>query len=240
MKKLALLLLALLFITGFCFAQEEAEETDYEESQDFFCIEITMGVPVHWTNSPKSHDYFNQYEIDKTVTVDTAIGLALVFNFTKSFGITLDTDFFFGSDVMGESSTTSASTSLSGFNMFLGPVFYLYNGAYLRIPLGIGAHLYYWSSEVWVPDSGVVAGVMTPGAWYSTSDLQIGPSISLGIQFHFDRNIYILSRTSIALDMFRWHSVIMNDSVLGKQEHSDSEFALSWYVKPTIGAGIKF
>ena len=142
MKKLALILIALLLVGTFCFAQEnDAEDTDYQDSRDFFCIEITMGVPVHWTNSPKSHDYFNDFEIDKTVTADTAIGLALVFNFTKTFGLTLDTDFFFGSDIMGESSRTSASTSLSGCNLFLGPIFYLYNGAYLRIPLGIGAHM---------------------------------------------------------------------------------------------------
>ena len=221
MKKLVLLA-ALILIAGFCFAQDDAAAEDKPERLD---LEVTIGFPIHWTNSPTPHVGSN---VDKTVTADTSIGLSLIFNFSKKFGFTVDTDFFFGGQLMGISSTDSGYNSLFGANLLLGPVIYLYNGSFLRIPLALGVHMYYWSSDFWLPMGGAA------GAWYKTRDLQFGPGAYLGIQFHFNDSLYIFSRTNVAIDVARWHQE--------KGVNSDSEFeiAFSWIVKPAIGIGVKF
>ena len=230
MKKL-ILVAAMIMIAGLCFAQNEGTE---QEKPEFFDLEVTIGVPIHWTNSPTPHNFVTQqFDEDKTVTANTAIGVALLFNFTKKIGLTLDTDFFFGSDVMGHSPTDSASNTLFGTNALLGVVLYLYNGSFLRIPLAIGAHVYYWSSDQWTPY------LNTTGAWLKTRDLQMGPGIYLGIQFHFNNSIYIFSRTNVAIDLFRWHQIKAGTGA-AVDTHSDMEFSVSWMVKPTIGIGVKF
>ena len=230
MKKL-ILLAALILIAGLCFAQDEA---DSQEKPEFFDLEVTVGVPIHWSNSPTPHNFVTQqYDEDKTVTANTAIGVALLFNFTRKVGLTLDTDFFFGTDVMGHSPTDSAASSLFGINALLGPVIYLYNGTFLRIPLAIGAHVYYWSSDQWTPF------LNTGGAWFKTRDLQVGPGFYLGIQFHFNNSLYIFSRTNVAIDLFRWHQVKIGTGT-DVESHSEMEFAVGWMVKPTIGIGVKF
>jgi len=253
MKKLAFFMV-LIFVASFSFAQEE--ET---RDREFFNLEITVGVPIHWSNSPTPHSFnglFHELNRDRTVTTSTSVGLAMVLNFTQKIGFTIDTDFFFGTQLGGQaigypsvgpvpishnnSSTTSNSASLFGFNMLLGPVFYLYNGEHLRIPLALGAHLYYWSSENWASSMNSL--------WMTARDVQLGPGASLGIQFHFDRNIYILSRTNMAISMYRWHRVEMPgwsyDGMIPQEEmiitHKDSERMFGWHVKPTLGVGIKF
>ena len=238
MKKF-LLLAVLVLLTGFAFAQESDEEIIANPVKpEFFDMEITIGVPIHWTSSPSPHDFANQTDIeDKFVTANTALGVALLFNFTRTFGLTLDSDFFFGSDVGGQSPTSSNANSLFGFNLFLGPVFYLYSGNILRIPLAIGAHLYYWSGDFWTPLSTSAAA----GEWFKYTDLQIGPSIYLGLQLHFNESIYITSRTTVALDMFRWHKSVYNDATNTTVEtYKHSEFAFGWHVKPAFGVGIKY
>ena len=237
MKKL-FLLAALILIAGLCFAQE-ADESE-QEKPEIFDLEVTIGVPIHWTNSPTPHDFWgaNIYDSDKTVTADTAIGVALLFNFGRKIGFTLDYDFFFGADVMGHSPTDSFTHQLFGMNALLGPVIYLYNGSFLRIPLAIGLHMYYWSSDTWFAENFLGTGV-ADGHWIKTRDLQLGPGIYLGIQFHFNNNLYIFSRTNIALDLFRWHQVVGNNSLVDFKE-SEVEFAIGWVVKPAIGVGIKF
>ena len=236
MKKLVLLM-ALILAAGLCFAQDDGEEAAAQPKPETFDLEITIGVPIHWTNSPTPHNFITtQYDEDKTVTANTAIGVALLFNFGRKIGFTLDFDFFFGSDVMGHSPTDSYSNTLFGVNALLGPVIYLYNGNFLRIPLALGVHVYYWSSDAWVNDNWLIG---TPGAWHKTRDLQLGPGFYLGIQFHFNDHIYIFSRTNVALDLFRWHQLVLSDgSGVGKE--SEVEFAIGWQVKPTIGIGVKF
>jgi len=236
MKKLALLA-ALILLAGLCFAQDAEDETTAQVKRDFFNIEITVGVPIHWTNSPSPHTKFvGDFGKDKIVTANTALGAALLFNFSEKIGLTLDTDFFFGTELGGQSPTSSNANSLFGFNGFLGPVFYLYNGSYLRVPLAVGAHLYYWSSDQWAP------GLNTDGGWIQNKDLQIGPGVSLGIQFHFDRNIYILSRTNVALTLFRsHHTQVVYDTAAGYEfDEKETERTTSWHVKPSLGVGIKF
>ncbi|MCL2294843.1 MAG: hypothetical protein FWC36_08275 [Spirochaetes bacterium] len=229
MKKL-ILLLAFFLVAGYAFADEPRDI-------EFFALEVTIGVPVHWTNSPVPHEFAGgQYDRDRTVTANTALGLAFVFNFNRTFGLMLETDFFFGQDLLGNSSNFSNSNSLFGANVFLGPVFYLYNGPNLRIPWAIGAHLYYWSSSSWFSGTSIAGG---NDAWVSTTDLQIGPATSLGMQFHFDRNIYILSRTLVALHVYRSHETIVGNH-LGVQSESCRDFGIAWHIKPTLGVGIKF
>ena len=248
MKKLVLILAVLILAAGICFAQEE-DQAPPKDKPEFFDLEISVGVPVHWTNSPAPHKHWEQiftnatgdpawmYDEDKTVTANTAIGAALMFNFSRKFGVTLDADFFYAADVMGHSPTNSYSHTIFGANALLGPVFFLYNSGFLRIPLAIGIHMYYWGTDTWMPFAG-----STEGTWLKTRDLQLGPGIYLGIQFHFNNSIYIFSRTNVSLDLFRWHQVVgaYYDGAVIKYDKSWTETVIAWSVKPTLGLGIKF
>ena len=231
MKKL-FLLAALILIAGLCFAQN-GEAAAEQEKPELFDLEITIGVPVHWTNSPITHGFYSSADdTDKVVTANTAIGVALLFNFGRKIGFTLDTDFFFGSDVMGHTNPYSSSSTLFGANVLLGPVIYLYNGSFLRIPLALGVHMSYWSSDAWVQ-------IGTPATgWIKTRDLQFGPGAYIGIQFHFNNNLYIFSRTNVAVDIIRWHGIMTSTGNFGHE--NGFELAIAWQVKPAIGVGIKF
>ena len=233
MKKLVLLLVAFILVGGFCFAQEDNGDSGKEK----FALELSIGVPVHWTNSPTPHKFLdNIYDMDRTVTSNTAIGLSLMWPGKKKIGFTIDSDFFFGADVMGHSPTDSYSTALFGANMLIAPVFYFYNGSLLRIPFAIGLHMYYWGSDHWVPTDTISTA---DGVWVKTNDFQMGPGLYLGIQFHFTNYIYIFSRTNIAFDMFRWHRFNYYDGTdMKKQSHI--EFAFGWEIKPALGIGVKF
>jgi len=229
MKKLCFLLAVFLLATA-VFAQEERKELGIER----FNLEVNVGFPVHWTNGV--HDdavnQGNKFE-DKFVTANTAIGVATTFNFTRVIGLTLDTDFSLGAKLSGFASPTSDYISLAGANVFLGPVFYLYNANSLRIPLAVGVHMYYFADDLWIPNLG------NSGAWINRQDFQIGPGFSLGIQYHFDNGVYIFSRTNVMLDIYRMHTLYGSDgTALDDQYHSD--YSLNWSVKPCIGIGIKF
>ena len=235
MKKLVLLLVAFILVAGFCFAQEEEETAPAKPEK--LDLEITIGVPIHWTNSLAPHKFYGTaVDEDKTVTANTAIGIALLFNVNKKLGFTFDFDFFVGADVMGHTDTDSYSNTLFGANALLGPVIYLYNGSFLRIPLAIGLHAYYWSSDHW---DGTMAGINTGNVWVKTTDLQLGLGISLGIQFHFNDSLYIFSRTNAAIDVFRLHKVSGNDGT-DEIKESHAKMEIGWLVKPTIGVGVKF
>ncbi|WP_461247913.1 hypothetical protein, partial [Treponema sp. R6D11] len=84
----------------------------------------------------------------------------------------------------------------------------------------------------------------TDGMWASRRDLQIGPGISLGVQFHFSENIYIFSKTNVVMDLFRWHQAkyIADDGTGTYTDYSNSEteIVIGWGVKPVLGLGIKF
>ena len=237
MKKLVLLLIAFILVGGFCFAQEE-EGDDAGSGREKFALELSVGVPVHWTNSPTPHKFFDAVaDMDRTVTSNTAIGLALMWPGKKKIGFTIDSDFFFGTDVMGHSPTNSYSNSLFGANMLIAPVFYFYNGTFLRIPFAVGLHMYYWSSDHWLPSD--LNFQTNDGVWVKTNDFQAGLGLYLGIQFHFNNNIYIFSRTNVALDMLRWHQFKFSDGT-DIEKWGEFEFAMGWEIKPAIGIGIKF
>ncbi|GHV86083.1 hypothetical protein AGMMS50230_16910 [Spirochaetia bacterium] len=226
MKKL-LLLAALILVVGLCFAQDNGEEAAAPAKPERLDLELSAGFPVHWTNIADKHQGLDERE----VTANTALGVSLLFNFSRKFGLTLDTDFFYGGEVAGLSGSSSQSGSLFGANVLLGAVIYLYNGSFLRIPLAIGGHMYYYSEDLWIPDLG------GPQAnWVKTRDLQVGPGASLGVQFHFNDSIYIFSRTNVAVDIFRWHTA----KGVGVPSVSETELILGWEVKPSVGLGIKF
>jgi len=254
MKKLIALPVILLLAAGLCFAEDN--EAEYEIPQiERLDLEIYAGFPVHWTNA--KHDqrfyWFNPgYAMeDKSVTANTAIGLSITYNFNKNIGINLDSDFFYGAKLAGFSNPSSDYISMFGTNIHIGPTFYLYNNDYLRIPLTVGAHFYYYSDDLWMPnlvgfDPQNPSSQSTAGFWANRRDFQFGPVMSLGIQFHFNENIYIFSRTNVSLDLLRWHQVCYitddgtgNDTYTAKTK-SETEFAVSWGVKPVLGIGIKF
>jgi len=244
MKKLIVLPVILILAAGLCFAQavEEAETTELPPIEKFD-LEVHVGFPVHWTNALHDDSFYtfnvNSKAEDKTVTANTAIGFSTLFNFGRKVGFGLEADFFYSARLAGYATPSADSISMFGANVFLGPVFYLYNGIFLRIPLMVGAHMYYFGDDLWVPafDAGNSAG----GLWMNRKDLQIGPGISLGVQFHFTKSIYVFSRTNVALDVFRWHKVTYIEyGTYEEQTKSDMEFTISWSVKPVLGIGIKF
>jgi len=175
----------------------------------------------------------------------------LTYNFTKNIGIHMDTDFFYGAKIAGFSNPTSDYISMLGTNILLGPVFYLYHGDFLRIPLAVGAHFYYYSDDFWMPnlvgyDPENPSGQSTDGFWMNRRDFQFGPGISLGVQFHFNENIYIFSRTNVSVDLLRWRQInYIADDGTGTDTYKDksktkTDFAVSWGIKPVLGIGIKF
>jgi len=243
MKKFFVLPLIMFLIAGVCFA--ETKEQAYEPPViEKFDLEIYGGFPIHWTNAKHDQGFFwfnpNYNMEDKSVTADTAIGVSMTFNFTKNVGLNIDTDFFYGAKLAGFSNPSSDYISMFGANVLIGPTFYLYNNDLLRIPLTVGAHMYYFSDDFWMPTS----LQSTDGLWANRKDFQLGPGFSLGVQFHFNDNIYIFSRTNVVLDFFRWHSIdyVADDGsgTITEQYKSETEFVLGWGVKPVIGLGIKF
>jgi len=254
MKKLIALPIILILAAGICFAQVNTSTTE-PKAIEKFDLEITAGFPVHWTNARHGQDFywFNpSYAMeDKSVTANTAIGFSMNYNFNKAIGINLDTDFFYGAKLSGFSNPTSDHISMFGTNILLGPVFYLYNSNLLRIPLTVGCHMYYFSDDLWMPnlvgyDPQNPVSPNTDGYWVNRRELQIGPGITLGVQFHFTDSIYIFSRTNIVMDFFRWHQIdyIADDgSGAGTntaQSKSETETVVSWGIKPVLGIGIKF
>ena len=253
MKKLIVLPIVFIMAACICFAQTNTSAT--ERKIEKFDLEISAGFPIHWTNAMHSQDFywFNPgYGMeDKSVTADTSIGFSMNYNFNRKIGLNLDTDFFFGGKISGFSNPTSDYISMFGSNILFGPVFYLYNSNYLRIPMTLGFHMYFFSDDLWMPN---LVGFNpqnpttqnTDGYWMNRKELQMGPGITLGVQFHFSDSIYIFSRTNIVLDFFRWHQIdyIADDgSGAGTnigQSKAETETVLSWGIKPVIGIGIKF
>jgi len=265
MKKLFVLPMVLLLAAGLCFA--EVYEPEYGVHDDVkrsatrvseiekLDLEIYAGFPVHWTNAKHDQGFYwfnpNYTMEDKSVTANTAIGLSMTFNFTNKIGLNLDADFFYGAKLAGFSNPSSDYISMFGTNIVIGPVFYPYNGTFLRIPLTVGGHFYYFSDDLWMPnligyDPQKPVSQTTAGFWANRRDFQLGPVISLGVQFHFDKNIYIFSRTNVSLDLFRWHQVsYIADDGSGNGTYTsvvknEAEFAVSWGIKPVLGIGIKF
>jgi len=254
MKKIFVLPMILFLAAGLCFAEVNKSASEIPEIEKFD-LEIYAGFPVHWINT--KHDqgfyWFNPgYTMeDKTVTANTAIGISMTYNFKKFIGLNLDTDFFYGAKMAGFSNPSSDYISMFGTNIFIGPVFYLLNKYFLRIPLTVGAHFNYCSDDLWMPNlvgnnPQNPSAQNTEGFWTNRRDFLMGPAISLGIQFHFNEYIYIFSRTSVSLDLLRWHQIsYITDDGSGNgtymnQTKSETEFAVSWGIKPTLGIGIKF
>jgi len=267
MKKLIIFSAVLVLVTGLCFAQAEeawAEETTqaqtHEQSHPLierFDLEISAGFPIHWNSATHDQSFYwynPTYDMeDKTITANTSFGLAMIFNFTKKIGFNLDTDVFLSSKTAVFANPSSNNMSMFGANILMGPVFYLHNSSSLRIPLTIGGHLYYFSDDLWMPNfvgydpSNPPATIQsTNGFWLNRRDLQVGPGISLGLQFHFTPSIYIFSRTSFVVDIYGWHEIkYIADDGTGTgtyiaQTKSETSFITSWGVKPVLGLGIKF
>jgi hypothetical protein len=252
MKKLIVLSMILFLAAGLCFAQTDKSESETLEIERFD-LEIYAGFPVHWTNAKhdQSFYWFNPDYVmeDKSVTANTAIGLSMTYNFKNYIGLNIDTDFFYGGKLAGFSYPSSDYISMFGTNLSIGPVFYLYSDNALRIPLMVGGHFYYYSDDLWMPNL-VGNNPQNPssqssaGYWASRRDFQLGPVISLGIQYHFDKSLYIFSRTNVSLDLLRWHQVnyIADDGTgtLTDQSKKEIEFAVSWGIKPVLGIGIRF
>jgi hypothetical protein len=254
MKKLFVLPMILFLAAGLCFAEvkEPASEIREIERVD---LEIYAGFPVHWTNAQhdQSFYWFNPgYTMeDKSVTANTAIGLSMTYNFNKCVGISMDTDFFYGGRIAGFSNPSSDYISMFGTNILTGPVFYLHNDSFLRIPLTVGAHFYYYSDDLWMPnlvgyDPQNPSSQSTAGFWANRKDFQLGPGVSLGVQFHFNEDIYIFSRVNVNVDLLRWRQLgYIADDGTGNGTYTDqtkteTKFAVSWGVKPVLGIGVKF
>jgi len=259
MKKLFVLLLTMILAAGVAFAQE-ASATSQETTEEAaptrqierMSLEVTIGFPIHWTTGlhnnefyPKHPDDSTIYMEDRSATANTSIGVALNFNFTRIFGFVIDADFFYGAKIQGFSNPNSDYIALSSANVFIGPVFYLYNNNTFRVPFGISAHMYYFGDDLWVPDISPEP-VDGAGWWMNRTEIQFGLGLSLGFQYHFNRDIYVFSRTNVSIDFVRIHSIKeVNDhdgSGTAYREASHTNIlvgGIHWTVKPTIGIGMK-
>ena len=225
--------------------QEEAEETEKKRAIEIFNFEIGIGFPVHWTNGRHDGEFYQvnvatpSYTMeDKLVTANTAFSLATVFNFTRVFGLAIEMDFFYGTKLGGFSNPSSDHNSLFGINAFLGPLFYIFNNNVLRIPLSFGAHMYYFADDLWVSE--YASG---DGAWFNRKDLQFGPAIALGVQFHFNSGIYLFTKTQLAIDFIRIHKIQtdnLTDQAISLRDHQDIIInSINWGIRPSFGIGIR-
>jgi len=223
----------------------QAEEPPAEENKrsiELINVEISANFPIHWSNGLHDDTFFqvinaatgSNYMEDKTVTANTSIGIGIVFNFTKIFGINLNFDIFYGAKMAGFSSPTSDYNSLFGMNAFFGPVFYLFNNNTVRIPLAVGAHLYYFNDDIWVPE------IATSGAWMNRKDMQFGPAISIGVQFHTNTGLYFFTRTQITIDLVRIHSLDWYNGTEYEALTCTDIMDVNWGIKPVFGIGIKY
>jgi len=246
MKKLFILFAVFILAAGFVFAQEFDGDDEESEAREIelINIELSLGFPVHWTNGVHDDSFYqiineatgaNMME-DKSVTANTAFGIGLNLNLTKTLGVTLEMDIFYGAKLAGFASPTSDYNSLFGLNLFLGPVFYLFNNNVLRVPLAVGAHMYFFSDDLWVPE------ISTTSAWMNRKDLQIGPALHLGVQFHFDNGIYLFCRTQVSIDMVRIHKIDWLNVTTDEYESNSCTdiMDINWAVKPVFGLGIKY
>lgn len=174
---------------------------------------------------------------DKFVTANTAFSVATVFNFTPIIALAIELDIFYGTKLTGFSNPSSDYNSLFGMNFFIGPVFYLFNNNILRIPLSIGAHMYFFADDLWVSEYST-----GDGAWFNRTDLQFGPAMALGVQYHFDNGVYLFARTQLAVDLVRIHTIQtdnLTDQAILEKEHMDILQNVNWGVRPSFGIGIK-
>ena len=248
MKKLFILLTVVVLVTSLSFAQEYDGQEFNEQPSDGtntggtssdgairkiekYNAEINIGFPVHWTNG------FHDPAEDRTITAYSSIGIGIIFNFTERAGLIIEGDISYGAELFGASTIpTSDYISLFGTNLFIGPLFYLYNDNIFRVPLAIGVHIYYFSDNLWIPK---LDG--SGGSWISRNDTQFGFGFSLGFQFHFNLGIYLFSRTSVILDFLRIHSSDGFDgTTVVPAESCFDVFPLSWFIKPAAGIGIRF
>jgi len=237
MRKVSVLVLVMFVLAaGAALAQEAIDS--------FFDFEVNIGFPVHWSNGGinnkgQSLAFYKDMGIeayDKTVTANTSIGIAATFNFTPKMGVIIDADIFYGAQLTGiggiddsnEGTDTAYHTALFGFNVYLGPQFYLYNKGNLRIPLSIGPHVYFFTDDTWSSNG------------FKVTEFQLGLALGLGVQFHFDSNLYIFSRTNVAFDFFRMTTVIPRSGTDKGKSFSNIGIGLSWLVKPSLGVGVKF
>ncbi|MCL2230726.1 MAG: hypothetical protein FWC01_06485 [Treponema sp.] len=277
MKKLLVLLLTMILAAGIAFAQEaeaapaqQAQEPAAEEPAprqiERMSMEVTIGFPVHWTHGTHDNSFYPGHPgtidqiipmEDRFATANTAIGVALNFNFNRVAAFVLEADFFYGTKMHGFANPTADYISLSSANIFLGPQFYLYNNNTFRVPLFIGVHMFYFGDDVWIPELGSqvdpATGATSPGTidghWMNRTELQFGLGLALGFQYHFNSDIYIFSRVNVAIDFVRLH---MLEAVINREpgrtdldpvdyrkvEHWDFN-NIHWTIKPTIGIGMK-
>jgi len=223
-------------------AQEQPAEEEKKRAIELLNVEISINFPVHWSNGLHDDSFYqvineaygsNLME-DKGVTANTSVGIGLSLNFTKRIGLTLNMDFFFGAKLAGFSSPTSDYNSLFGINAFLGPVFYIYNSGNFRIPLAFGAHMYFFKDDLWVPEIGL------NGAWVNRKDMQFGPAISLGVQFHSSSGVYFFTRTQVAIDIVRMHSMDWFNGTEYQELSCTDILKVNWAVKPVFGIGVKY
>jgi hypothetical protein len=252
MKRIFILLTVVVLVTSLSFAQEyDGQEINDQPSSgtttggttsgdtssgetprkiEPYNAEINIGFPVHWTNG------FHEPVEDKTVTANSSVGIGITFNFTEKVGLIMEGDISYGAEITGVSAPTSNYISLVGANIFVGPLFYLFNNNTFRVPLAIGIHMYYFSDDLWVP---ALDG--SGGAWISRDDTQFGLGFSLGFQLHFNSGIYLFSRTSVLFDFIRLHTSEGGDlTTYDAGEACLDIFPLSWFIKPSAGIGIRF
>ena len=253
MKKLLVLLAALLLVAGVAFAQEE--ELVAERFNEFFAIELGMGFPFHWTNDWHTEWWYGvensigpQKGEIKVLTSNVAFDIGMVFNFSRFFGLAINFDVFYGGknqNFIGDTAGYEywrhiAYNSSFGLNAFIGPRIYLYNDRVLRIPFGFGAHLYYFVEDLSIINGVSVSDSEPIEGFLNITDVQLGPALTLSIQFHFNQSIYIFSGFTFSVDMFRWHHEVGTgfDGATTADYFDPRRF--HWGLKPQIGVGLKF
>lgn len=147
----------------------------------------------------------------------------------------MDAGINYGAKLFGVSTSRSEYISLFEADIFLGPLFYLYNNNVFRVPFAFGFHMYYFNDNLWVP---YLDG--DTGMWISRNDTQFGLGFSLGFQLHFTSGVYLFSRAGVSLDFIRIHTISGYDGTDAEGDYCLDFEPVSWNIKPSVGIGIRF
>ncbi|GHT66853.1 hypothetical protein FACS1894110_11260 [Spirochaetia bacterium] len=186
-------------------------------------LEISLGVPVHFTNDIEKPSENN---------AAVAIGIGLTYNFNKWVAIGLEGDFAYAQNTSAISidpDNKSNYYSIFNANVLLGPVFYLYSDEHFKIPLAVDFHFGFNRSDFSQIQTDRTVDPI------SQSVFLLGPALQIGVQYHFSKDFYILSRAMVTCDVVSFGA----NTSTGDVKTDRPEMGITWGVKPLLGVGLR-
>jgi hypothetical protein len=228
LKKLIFLTINM-FLIGFCYGQLISQ----------WDIELSSGYSFYTISND------NEY----TINNGFPFGISCAFYVDDRFGVGIYSNFIYipksvGTDtVEGSSIKNGGNNFLFGFDFLVGPIILLYNTDKIKIPFSIGIHfnLFMAFCKVKAPDE---YNYLFPGkAELEYSEVNYGIGFNIGIEYHFSKRVYILSRIQGSFDFINIITSEMRiPTIYGTYTKKDRNFGISnaWGFIHHVGIGLYF